>query len=229
MTRHPCRRSGADAGRVIPGVYRLLYKRYGPQRWWPGDTRFEIIVGAILTQNTAWTNVEKAILNLKRAGALASPAAMRRLPASRLARLIRPAGYYNVKAKRLANFLGALRGDHGLSLRSLARRSTEDLRGWLLAVNGIGPETADSILLYAFGRPVFVVDAYTKRIFSRIGYCAPDAAYHDVQRLFAGLLPEDALLFNEYHALIVRLGKEACRTSPKCALCPVGEGKIACK
>jgi endonuclease-3 related protein len=204
----------------IKNIYRSLYKRYGPQDWWPGDTRFEIIVGAILTQNTAWTNVEKAIVNLKKAGAL-NPAAMNKASEKSLASLIRPAGYYNIKAKRLKNFLKLLCSKYGGSLSKMAVSANTDLKMELLAVNGIGPETCDSILLYAFNKPAFVVDAYTKRIFSRHGFFPETATYHEVQKLFTDTLPQDVRLFNEYHALIVRLAKDHCRTKPICTGCPL--------
>lgn len=214
---------------VLTRVYDALYDRFGPQHWWPGDTQFEVIVGAILTQNTAWTNVEKAITNLKKAGALNSPGAMKKLSVSRLAELIRPAGYYNIKAKRLKNFINFLDRRYALSLRKLSGVDTDTLRRELLEVNGIGPETRDSILLYAFERPVFVVDAYTKRIFSRHGIFADGLGYGDTQAIFMENLRRDSRLFNEYHALIVKLAKEFCRKKPKCAACPLNGFKFACK
>jgi endonuclease-3 related protein len=204
----------------LQNVYTVLYKYYGPQDWWPGDTRFEIIVGAILTQNTAWTNVEKAITNLKKAGVL-NPAAMNKASEKSLASFIRPAGYYNIKAKRLKNFLELLFSKHRGSLVKMSSSSTTDLKKDLIAVNGIGPETCDSILLYAFNKPTFVIDAYTKRIFSRHGIFPESATYHEVQKLFLDTLPRDVQLFNEYHALIVRLAKEHCRTKPICTGCPL--------
>jgi endonuclease-3 related protein len=210
-------------------VHDALYDRFGPQHWWPGDTQFEVIVGAILTQNTAWTNVEKAIVNLKKAGALTSPRAMKKLRTSRLATLIRPAGYYNIKAKRLINFLDFLDRRYGMSLKRLSHVDTDTLTRQLLEVNGIGPETRDSILLYAFGRPVFVIDAYTKRIFSRHGLLEESLSYADAQAIFMNSLRRDSKLFNEYHALIVKLGKEFCRNKPKCAACPIRDSKFACK
>lgn len=207
--------------KTIPKAYRRLYKFFGPQHWWPGDTPFEVIIGAILTQNTAWTNVEKAIANLKAAGALSSPAVMAGLRTPRLARLIRPAGYYNVKARRIKSFLSLLRTRYNMDLKALRRLDTARLRGELMGVNGIGPETCDSILLYAFGRPVFVVDAYTKRVFSRHGLFKESLGYHDVQRIFTDNLRRESAIFNEYHALIVRLAKDFCRKKPRCGLCPL--------
>ena len=201
-------------------IYRRLYKFYGPQMWWPGRTRFEVIVGAILTQNTAWSNVEKAIINLKRAEIL-SPKKLKAIPERSLAKLIRPAGYYNIKAKRLKHFISFLFSEYGGSLDRLSSENTYKLRKNLLDVNGIGPETCDSIMLYAFKKRIFVVDAYTKRIFSRHSIVARSADYHDVQKLFMDNLPKSGKLYNEYHALIVRLGKEFCRTKPDCKNCPL--------
>lgn len=206
--------------RILIKIYRRLYAHFGPQGWWPGDTAFEVIIGAILTQNTAWSNVEKAIGNLKRARAL-SPRSMRRLDRATLARLITPAGYYNVKAGRVKNFIDFLSSEYGLDLKRLSREATYRLRERLLGLNGIGPETCDSILLYAFARPVFVIDAYTKRVFSRHGFLKAEAAYEEFQAFFMNNLPRSARLFNEYHALIVRLAKEFCRTKPDCASCPL--------
>ena len=203
-------------------IYNRLYKFYGPQGWWPGKTRFEIIVGAILTQNTAWTNVEKAIANLKKIGLL-SPDKIKEIDKVTLTRLIRPAGYYNIKSKRLKNFINFLFSNYRGDLAGIARNSVDRIRQELLHVNGIGPETCDSILLYAFGKPVFVIDAYTKRIFSRHKFFKEDAGYDEIQRFFMESLPRDKYLYNEYHALIVRLGKEFCRKEPNCKRCPLKE------
>jgi endonuclease-3 related protein len=179
------------------------------------------MVGAVLTQNTAWANVEKAIANLKHAGVL-TPARLREIPLRTLAALIRPSGYYTIKARRLANLMAFLGDRYGGSVVRMLRDGPARLRDGLLSVNGIGPETADAIALYAAGHPAFVVDAYTKRIFSRHGLVPGNAGYHEVQQLFLRNLPADARLFNEYHALIVRLGKEHCRKqSPKCERCPL--------
>lgn len=201
-------------------VYNRLYKTFGPQKWWPAKTRFEVIVGAILTQNTAWSNVEKAIKNLRKARLL-DPKKMKDISTVRLAELIRPAGYYNIKAKRLKNFVAFLYDKYGGSIDRLSSGKSMDLRNELLGVNGIGPETCDSIMLYALKKPVFVVDAYTKRIFSRHGFFKQTCDYHDVQRYFMANLPKKHKLYNEYHALIVRLAKEFCRTKPACEFCPV--------
>jgi endonuclease-3 related protein len=202
-------------------IHDLLYDRYGPQQWWPGDSRFEIIVGAILTQNTNWLNVEKAIANLKTADCL-DPAKLAEIETGRLAELIRPAGYYNIKAKRLKNFMDWLFADRFAGdLDVVAQMSADVLRGELLGVTGIGPETADSILLYAFEKPVFVVDAYTCRVMGRHGFLEPEAGYEQIREFFESSLPTDVKLFNEYHALLVRTGKEYCRPKPKCAGCPL--------
>ncbi len=203
-------------------IYDLLYERFGPQDWWPGDTPFEVIVGAILTQNTNWTNVEKAINNIKNAGAL-SPEKLHRLDIQKLAQLIRPAGYFNIKAKRLKNFLDWFFGNFSNFFENFGKIPTPELREQLLSVKGIGPETADSILLYALNRPVFVVDAYTARICSRHHLISDDADYHQIQEMFESNLPCDIQLFNEYHALLVRLGKDFCKPKPKCEECPLNE------
>ena len=201
-------------------IYRLLYDAFGPQHWWPGETPFEIMTGAILAQNTSWTNVEKAIANLKSAGHL-TPDALHRIDLTQLAELIRPAGYYNIKAKRLINFVNWLFDNYGGKLENLQTIHTGRLREELLAIKGVGCETADSILLYALGRPVFVVDAYTARITMRHELIEPDADYEQLRELFESNLPEDVPLFNEYHALLVRAGKEFCRTKARCSGCPL--------
>jgi endonuclease-3 related protein len=201
-------------------IYQLLYDRFGPQRWWPGETPFEIIIGAILTQNTNWTNVEKAIANLKSARLL-TPEKLYETDTAKLARLIRPTGYFNIKAKRLKNFLAWLFNGYAGCLTNLENISTDRLREELLAVNGIGRETADSILLYAFNREIFVVDAYTARMAVRHRLIDSDADYEQIRDLFQSNLPPDCRFFNEYHALLVRLGKEFCRPNPRCTDCPL--------
>jgi len=206
---------------AIPGqIYRRLYLCYGPQRWWPGETDLEIIVGAILTQNTSWSNVVKAIGNLKK-NRMLTIERLQKAPVRSLGRLIRSSGYYIVKAKRLKSFIDFLSTRYRGDIRALSRVPTGSLREQLLSVNGIGPETADSILLYVYNRPVFVVDAYTKRIFSRHRFFDPGATYDQVQRFFTDRLIRDARLFNEFHALIVKLGKEYCKKKPLCFLCPI--------
>jgi endonuclease-3 related protein len=201
-------------------IYQLLFDRFGPQHWWPGETQFEIITGAILTQNTAWPNVEKAINNLKAANLL-KPEKLHNIQSTELAELIKPAGYFNIKAKRLKNFLTWLFENYDGRLTNLQGVDTNRLRTELLAVKGIGPETADSILLYAFDRDVFVVDAYTARIAVRHGLSEPGASYEQLWELFQSNLPAEARLFNEFHALLVKLGKEFCRSKPKCRNCPL--------
>ncbi len=201
-------------------IYRKLYKKFGPQYWWPARTKFEVIVGAILTQNTNWGNVEKAIQRLKAAGVL-SERALRDIPAAKLAALIKPAGYFNVKARRLKNFIRFLSDEYQGSLKAMGREELFRLRHKLLKVNGIGPETADSILLYALDKPVFVVDAYTKRFLYRHNLVDHKADYHRVQELFMLAFDHDVAMFNEYHALIVALGKNYCKPTPLCERCPL--------
>jgi len=201
-------------------IYDLLFDCFGPQNWWPGDTPFEIMVGAILTQNTNWANVEKAIVNLKTADLL-SPEKLHGLHVAELAELIRPAGYYNIKATRLQAFTAWLVENHDGEPAGLESVNTTQLRMELLQIKGIGLETADSILLYALNRPIFVVDAYTARIAVRHRLIEPEADYEQLRELFQVNLPEDVQLFNEYHALLVRLGKDYCRPTARCAGCPL--------
>jgi len=201
-------------------LYRRLYRHYGNLHWWPGETPLEISVGAILTQNTAWTNVEKAIRRLKERRSL-NVNVLGRMPHKRLARLIQSAGYFNVKARRLRNFISFLQTRYGGSLTKMFKQKTDLLREELLSVNGIGPETADSILLYAGEKPVFVIDAYTKRIFSRHGVLAYEKSYDDFQKLFMKRLAPNAALYNQYHAMLVNVGKDFCRARPRCDSCPL--------
>lgn len=208
-------------------IYKSLYKKFGPREWWPGDTKLEIIIGAILTQNTAWTTVEKAIANLKKERVL-NVKAISMISERRLSKLVKPAGYYNIKSKRIKNFLRFLNTTYSGNIGKMFMAETYALRNQLLNVKGIGPETADSILLYAGEKPVFVVDAYTKRIFSRHGYIQDNADYEEIQNLFSKNLPIDTNLFNEYHALIVELGKNLCRSkNPLCNDCPMRRIKNA--
>lgn len=197
-------------------VFQTLFTTYGRQYWWPGDTPFEVMVGAILTQNTAWTNVERAIANLVQARAL-NPQTILAVSLEQLAEWLRPSGYFNVKARRLANFCRWYVGEGEYEV--LVSRDTSRLRADLLAVSGIGPETADDILLYAFERPIFVVDAYTRRLSSRLGWTPDAIGYEELRSFFERNLPPDTKLFNEYHALIVRQGKEICRPQPLCGRC----------
>jgi endonuclease-3 related protein len=196
--------------------YRAMRHAYGPQHWWPGETPFEVMVGAILTQNTAWINVERALAGLARRIPLEAEAILS-LTETELADHLRPVGYFNVKARRLRAFCAAYREAGGMG--ALEGMPTSDLRALLLAVHGIGPETADDMLLYAFERPVFVVDAYTRRIFLRLGELAGGETYEAIRCAFEQALGGDAALFNEYHALIVRHGKDICRVRPRCGAC----------
>jgi endonuclease III related protein len=201
---------------ALRGVYAALLDAFGPLDWWPGETPFEVMVGAILTQNTAWTNVERALARL-RARIPLEPEAILALDPPELADALRPSGYFNVKSLRLRAFCEAyLQGGGFAGLDAL---STHDLRALLLSVKGIGPETADDMLLYAFERPVFVVDAYTRRIFSRLGLLVGEATYEAIRHAFEHALGPDVPLLKEYHALIVSQGKEVCRTRPLCERC----------
>lgn len=204
--------------RALQAIYRRLYAAFGPQHWWPGDTPLEIAVGAVLTQNTSWGNVEKAMAVLK-SRRLLSLKRLARLSPAELAPLIRSAGFHNIKAARLAAFLKWLRTHSGFA--ALSRTPTTELRAQLLACHGVGPETADSILLYAMDRPAFVVDAYTRRILSRYGLIAGDEPYEALRRMFESSLPRRPRLYNEYHALLVRLAKVNCRPRPLCDSCPL--------
>ena len=209
------------AEKKLREVYTRLFDAFGPQHWWPGETPFEVAIGAVLTQNTNWGNVERAIRNLKEAGVLGGPA-MERMSGERLAELIRPSGYFNVKAKRVKALVRFIQNDYHGDLDRMKSAGTAELREKLLAVNGIGPETADSILLYALEKPVFVIDAYTKRIFARHGIASADWDYARLQGLFQACLPPEANLYNEYHALLVRAGKTFCRPrAPLCGTCPL--------
>jgi endonuclease-3 related protein len=209
----------APTARGLQRVYGRLLAAYGPQDWWPGDSPFEVMVGAVLTQNTAWRNVERAIANLRSAAVL-SPSAIAGLPPEELAALIRPAGYFNVKARRLQAFCRFLLDSGGE--RALAGLRTEALRRELIAVHGVGPETADDMLLYAFGRPVFVIDAYTRRLLRRLGMARGDEGYEELRLGIEGALGPKAQLFNELHALIVHHAKVACGAKPLCMGCCLG-------
>lgn len=201
-------------------LFDSLFRRYGALRWWPAETPFEVCVGAILTQNTNWLNVEKAIANLKREGVL-SVEGLWELDRDRLAELIRPSGFFNVKSARLKDFLGWLLRRYG-TLEAMFEGDWRGLREELLAVRGIGRETCDSMLLYAGNKPTFVVDAYTRRLFSRLGIVKESDDYETVRSLFMDALPADTALFNEYHALIVEHSKVHCRKKQSCAGCPLG-------
>ena len=203
--------------------YRRLYAFYGPQKWWPAEGPFEVMVGAILTQNTSWLNAEKAIENLKAKGLL-SPRSLKKASPRVISELIRPAGYYRLKTKRLKNFVEFFSRTYRGSITLMRKTPCSRLRNKLLSVSGIGPETADSILLYALNKPVFVIDAYTKRILNRHRIISDGYGYAETQRIFEDNLPRKSKLFNEYHALLVRLGKEYCKkTKAQCARCPIKE------
>jgi endonuclease-3 related protein len=208
---------------ILSEAYERLLAALGPQHWWPGDSRFEMMVGAVLVQNTAWKNVQRAIENLRAANVM-QPAALYAVPEGELAELIRPSGYFQVKTRRLRHLLRFVMEEYGGSLDALFRTDMATLREQLLAVHGIGPETADSILLYAGQMPTFVVDTYTHRVLARHGWIGYEADYHEIKEYFESALPADAPLYNEYHALLVRLGKDYCRkTKPKCEECPLCE------
>jgi endonuclease-3 related protein len=207
---------------ILLKIYNSLYNYFGPLNWWPGDTPFEIMVGAILTQNTSWSNVEKAIDNLKKEDLL-EPRKLYHINQEELTQLIKPSGYYNIKAKRLKNFVNIFVNDFEGSAEKMFSGDSKGLRKKLLKVNGIGPETADSILLYAGEKPFFVVDAYTKRIFYRHKLISKDSTYYQIQEFFSKNLDRDVKLFNEFHAQIVMLGKTICTSrNPNCAKCPIG-------
>jgi len=214
---------------ILLKIYNSLYDYFGPLNWWPGDSPFEIMVGAILTQNTAWSNVEKAINNLKKEYLL-DPQKLYHINQEELTQFIKPSGYYNIKAQRLKNFITFFIEEHNGSVEKMFSDDGEELRRKLLKVNGIGPETADSILLYAGGKPFFVVDAYTKRIFSRHRLISEDATYHQIQEFFIQNLDQDVELYNEFHAQIVMLGKNICTSkNPNCYKCPIAFLNSICK
>jgi endonuclease-3 related protein len=205
---------------VAADAYRRMFDALGPQHWWPGDSPFEVMVGAVLVQQTSWANVERAIDNLRDADAM-DPHRLAALPHPELEELIRPAGYFRVKARRLRHLVEFLVDRYGGSLDAMAANDATTLRDHLLSVHGIGPETADSILLYALDKPVMVVDAYTKRIWARHGWIAWDADYYQLQEETASQLPDEAPVLNEIHALLVEVGKRWCRTRPRCDECPL--------
>jgi endonuclease-3 related protein len=206
---------------ILTLVFERLYDHFGPQSWWPGETQLEVMAGAVLTQNTSWSNVQRAIARLHQAQAM-SVECLHRMPVEELAELIRSAGYYRLKAVRLKNLMRFVWDRYGGALDTMFATDLEILRPQLLSVNGIGPETADAILLYAGRMPTFVVDAYTARIGKRHGWLPPEADYHQIKEYFEFELPRDEQLFNEYHALLVRVGKEHCfKRNPDCKSCPL--------
>jgi endonuclease-3 related protein len=209
----------------LRAVYRALLEAWGPQGWWPARTRLEMMIGAILTQNTAWTNVEKALANLRRARML-SVTALHRAPVEDIAALIHPSGTYTVKAHRIKHFIDRLVARHGGNIGRLFRGDTAAIRAALLSVHGIGPETADCMLLYAGRHPVFVIDAYTRRFMERHGWASPHEPYDLLAARFTRALAAvpaagRVQTYNEYHALIVALAKRHCRARPDCATCPL--------
>jgi endonuclease-3 related protein len=207
-------------GETLMTIYDLLFTAYGPQNWWPAESQFEMMIGAILTQNTSWKNVEKAIQNLKKRDLL-SVEALSDIPAPTLAEYIRPAGYFNIKTKRLKNLIALIHEKYDGDLNELFSGDTENIRTELLSVRGVGLETADSMILYGAGRALFVVDTYTHRILSRHNLIGEEAGYYDLQTLFMDNLPHEVELFKEFHALIVKTGKDYCRKKPLCPDCPL--------
>lgn len=203
-------------------VYQRLYEAYGPQHWWPGETPFEVMIGAVLVQNTTWKGTEKVIARLREEGLL-DPRALYAVPEEDLQELIRSSGYFRQKARRLRSLLELCITRYDGSLATMFDQPAEALREELLALNGIGPETADSILLYAAGKPVFVVDTYTHRVLARHGWIEPEADYHTLQEFFQDRLETEVELFNEFHALFVRVGRTHCGKRPKCEDCPLAE------
>ncbi|MFH1116713.1 MAG: endonuclease III domain-containing protein [Pseudomonadota bacterium] len=209
-----------DIGRLLLHYYHALLEKFGPRSWWPAETPFEVCVGAVLTQNTAWKNVVKAIDNLKESGML-NPLTLSGTPLDRIADVIRPSGYYNVKAKRLRNFVDHLVEEYEGDLDRLFSLPAGELRMELLSINGVGKETADSIILYAACKPIFVVDAYTRRLVFRHGLMEEPTDYDAIQDFFHRNLPREVDLFNDFHAQIVAVGHHYCRKTPRCAECPL--------
>jgi endonuclease-3 related protein len=220
LKKHLTRKQTEITKRLLR-IYEALNAHFGHRNWWPGETPFEVCVGAVLTQNTAWKNVAKAIANLKEAGSL-DLLPMFRISHEELAALIRPAGYFNVKAVRLKNFLAHVVERHNADLSAFLSLPMEALREELLSVKGVGKETADSIILYAAGQPIFVVDAYTKRVLERHGLTEPRSDYDAVQELFHGALARDVALYNDFHAQFVAVGHHYCKPKPRCEECPLG-------
>ncbi len=207
-------------GKILVEMYERLLLAAGPRHWWPAESPFEVIVGAILTQNTSWANVEKAIDNLKKAG-ICTPLGIRGVDHDELAQLIKPSGFYRLKASRLKRFVDFFYEEFDGDMNRMRSQDLGSLRERLLKVDGIGPETADSIILYALEKPIFVVDAYTKRIFSRHNLISEKWNYEEVQDMVMGALGRDVGMYNEFHALLVFLGKHWCRKIPRCAGCPL--------
>lgn len=209
-----------NLSRTLLSIYNALLHEYGDRHWWPADSPFEMMVGAILTQNVSWKNAARAISNLKDAGLL-TPSGIKETPPVELASLIKPASFMNVKARRLKSYAEWYCAEFGGDIQRMSKVETPTLRRMLLSVNGIGEETADSILLYACGKPVFVVDAYTRRVLGRLGLIRGNPPYSEIQCLFMENLPKDTELFKDYHAQIVQLAKDRCRRKPLCCSCPL--------
>ncbi len=218
--------AAARLGELLQELYQKLYDAFGPQGWWPGETPFEVILGAILTQNTNWKNVALALTDLKAEGLL-DPQVLRAMPDAELAQRLRPAGYFNIKTQRVKNFLDFFYRQYHDSLEEMARVDLGTMRAALLTVKGIGPETADSILLYALNQPTFVVDAYTYRVLSRHNLAPEAPSYEELQALFMDHLPADVPRYQEFHALLVKVGKDFCRPRPRCPGCPLHEWPIS--
>ncbi len=211
---------GSSTGRRLMEMYRLMLDRFGPQGWWPAENPFEMMVGAVLTQNTNWSNVARAVENLRREELL-DVHRLHDVPPEDLAAAIRPAGYFNIKAGRLKNLIRFIMERYGGEVDLMLQEGPDALRHGLLGIKGIGPETADSIALYAAQHPFFVVDAYTHRILARHRMVEEQASYYEIQELFMDALPVDVPLYQEFHALIVRTGKDCCRKKPRCEICPI--------
>ncbi|AFD00246.1 DNA-3-methyladenine glycosylase III [Methanocella conradii HZ254] len=227
MSRHRGKKDEIFENELLE-IYASLRRAFGHRNWWPAEEPFEVIIGAILTQNVSWNNASKAISNLKREGKL-SPSTLYECSVEDIAPLIKPARFYNSKAVKIKNFMEFFFKEYGGDLAAMSSEDSASLRKKLLAVKGLGKETVDCILLYACGKPVFVVDAYTKRIFLRYGILNGDPTYDEIQGYFMASLPPNAALYNDYHAQIVHLGSSICRPKPLCGSCPIAtNGKLNC-
>jgi endonuclease III related protein len=217
-------------GKKLQKIYTVLLHEYGHRNWWPAETSFEVIIGAILTQNVSWKNVEIAINNLKEVKLLDAEK-LYRSETDTIAPLIKSSRYYNQKAKKIKNFMDFFYTDYNGSLERMSLEESTLLRNKLLKIKGLGEETVDSILLYSCNKPIFVVDAYTKRIFSRFGLIEEMATYREIQHFFMENLPQDIVLFNDFHAQIVHLGNKICKTHPECTQCPIRkiDGTLKCR
>lgn len=210
----------SQTSQTLTEIYEKMFSHFGPQKWWPGESNLEIIVGTILTQNTSWTNVEKAISNLKKENIL-SVEKLKSISEEKLAELIKSSGYFNLKAKRLKNFIHFIFAEYEGNLEKMALEEKSTLREKLLSIKGVGPETADSILLYALEKQIFVIDQYTYRILSRHFLISEESSYEEMQEMMMKYLPENTQYYNEYHAQIVMIGKNFCKKKPNCEKCPL--------